>query len=322
MKLALRMRIGLGLTLCMSAALAIAAPPSNPSTAPDSSEKLDAEAMANKERAGRVLSAAAWDTLSEEVRHRRSSHRSNAIAALATIGVRADTLPLLQGALTDKDASIRRDAAVALGDMEAKSAKPELRKLLDDDCPEVAFTAASVLSKMGDHSGREIFIATLQGDRKGDGFVKSSLKSNFAKYRDPKQLAMTGAEEAAGALFGPFSMGIVVARELMKDRTASARALSATLLAQDSSPDAVQQLTLSLQDKNWAVRAAAAQALAKSPGNVSPDVFKPLLLDGNDSVRTIAAAGIIRLSGRAKPKDLSWPLTSPPAQVTAEVGRR
>ena len=133
---------------------------------------------------------------------------------------------------------------------------------------------------------------------------------------------MTGAEEAASALFGPFSMGIVVARELMKDRTASARALSATLLAQDSSPDAVQPLELSFKDKNWAVRAAAAQALAKSPGNVSPDVFKPLLLDDNDSVRTIAAAGIIRLSGRAKPKDLVWPVASSPAQVTAEAGHR
>jgi hypothetical protein len=170
---------------------------------------------------------------------------------------------------------------------------------------------------MGDRSGREIFISTLTGERKGEGFIKSSVKSNFAKYSDPKVIAITGVKEAAGAFLGPLPMGITIAQELMKDHGASARAACAALLAKDPSPDAVEELTQALKDKNWAVRAAAAQALAVSPGKVSADVFKPLLLDDNKTVREIAAAGIIRLTRSVRPTSLHWP--SGPPQMTAEA---
>jgi HEAT repeat protein len=261
----------------------------------------------------------AWDVLRADILSNRKTHRTNAIAALAVIGSRPDVLLLLEGALRDKDATVRKAAAVALGDMQAQAAKPSLRALLDDDSPEVGFAAASALWKMGDHSGREIFIATLGGESKGNGLVKSSLKSNLDKYSDPKRLAMTGVKEAAGAFLGPLPMGIAIAQELLKDRTASARAECAALLAKDPSPDAVQQLTQALTDKNWAVRAAAAQALAVSPAKVSSRVLELLLIDDNKAVRDIAAAGIIRLTSAVRPTTLHWPVLSP--EMTAQVKR-
>jgi len=206
---------------------------------------------------------------------------------------------------------------MALGDMKAEAAKPSLRALLDDESPEVGFAAANALWEMGDRSGREIFIATLAGDRKGDGAVKAGLKSNIAKYSDPKTLAMTGVKATAGAFFGPLPLGITIAQALLKDHTASARAECAALLAKDPSSDAVEELTQALSDKNWAVRAAAAQALAVSPGKVSPEVFEPLLIDDNKSVRDIAAAGIVRLTRATRPASLHWPVAPPP--VTAEA---
>ena len=260
---------------------------------------------------------AAWDVLRAEILSQKKTHRTDAIAALAVIGSRPDVLDLLEGALRDKQSIVRKTAAIALGDMQAEATKPSLRALLDDESPDVGFAAANALWKMGDHSGREIFIATLTGERKGEGLVKSSLKSNFAKYSDPKTVAMTGVKEAAGAFLGPLPMGITIAQELMKDHGASARAACAALLAKDPSPDAVEQLTQALADKNWAVRAAAAQALAISPGRVSPQVFEPLLLDDNKSVREIAAAGIIRLMGAARPASLHWLAVLP--QMTAEA---
>ncbi len=260
---------------------------------------------------------AAWDVLRAEIRSNKKTHRTDAIAALAVIGSRPDVLHLLEGALRDKQSTVRKTAAIALGDMQAEAAKPSLRALLDDESPEVGFAAANALWKMGDHSGREIFIATLTGERKGEGIVKSSLKSNIAKYSDPKTVAMTGVKEAAGAFLGPLPMGITIAQELLKDHGASARAACAALLAKDPSPDAVEQLTQALADKNWAVRAAAAQALAVSPGKVSPEVFEPLLLDDNNSVRDIAAAGIIRLRSAMRPAALHWPAIPP--QITAEA---
>ena len=260
---------------------------------------------------------AAWDVLRTEIRSHKKTERVDVIPALAIIGSRPDVLQLLYGALKDKHSTVRKTAAMALGDMQAEAAKPNLRALLDDESPEVGFAAANALWKMGDHSGREIFITTLTGERKGEGFVKSSMKSNLAKYSDPKTAAMTGVKEAAGAFLGPLPIGITIAQELLKDHGASARAACAALLAKDPSPDAVDELTQALADKNWAVRAAAAQALAVSPGQVSPDVFNPLLLDDNKTVRAIAAAAIIRLMHSTRPASLHWP-TAPP-QITAEA---
>jgi HEAT repeat protein len=262
---------------------------------------------------------AAWDVLRESIRSHKQTHRIEVIAALAVVGARQDVLQLLYGALKDKHPTVRKTAATALGDMQAEAAKPQLRALLDDESPEVGFAAANALWKMGDHSGREIFITTLTGERKGEGFVKSSMKSNLAKYSDPKVVAMTGVKEAAGAFLGPLPMGITIAQELLKDHGASGRAACAALLAKDPSPDAVEELTRALNDKNWAVRAAAAQALAVSPGKVSPQVFEPLLVDDNKTVREIAAAGIIRLMQALRPPALRWPAVPP--QTTTEAKR-
>lgn len=266
------------------------------------------------------LSAAAWDTLSQDVVSPHESHRSAALAALAAVGPRDDVLPLLKGALQDKNSLVRKNAAAALGDMQAHSAAPELRVLLDDPSPDVSFAAASALWKMQDRSGRNLLIATLSGTRKGDGIVKSEMKSTVERYRDPKQLAMMGARQAAGTFLGPGSIGIDLAQALMKDRGAQARAQCATLLAKDPSPEAIHELSRALDDKNWAVRAAAVQALAKSPGKVSADVFEPLLVDGSMQVRDMAAAGIIRITHAARPNDLNWPAVSAP-QTTEQAAK-
>lgn len=263
------------------------------------------------------LPDAAWDALSQDILSERESHRAAAVAALATIGQRDDVVALLKQALQDKQPLVRKNAATALGDMQARSAAAELRRLLDDPSPEVSFAAAGALWKMEDRSGRNLLIATLSGTRKGDGAVKSEMKTTVQRYRDPKQLAMMGARQAAGTFLGPASMGIGVAEELMKDHGASARAASATLLGKDPSTEAVHELTLALADKNWAVRFATAQALANSSGQVSPEVFEPLLIDDNMSVRDMAAAGVIRTSHATRPKNLRWPVP-PEAAATAE----
>jgi len=261
----------------------------------------------------------AWEVVKNDILSHRRTRRTTAIAALAVIGPRPDVLALLEEALQDRDATVRKTAAIALGDLQAQDSKPALRARLDDDSSEVEFAAANSLWKMGDRSGRGIFIATLSGENKGDGFVKSTVKSNFSKYSDPKSLAMTGVKEAAGAFLGPLPIGITIAQELMKDRTASARAECAALLAKDPSPEAVRELTQALADKNWAVRAAAAQALSVSPGKVSPDAFGPLLYDDNGTVRDIAAAGIIRLTHAARPERLHWSVQS--GQMTEQASR-
>jgi HEAT repeat protein len=84
--------------------------------------------------------------------------------------------------------------------------------------------------------------------------------------------------------------------EVMQDRSASARALSAILLGPDATLDALEQLQGALTDKNWIVRAAAAQALGSSRHRDQIQYLRPLLQDDKPAVRYMSAASIVRLS--------------------------
>jgi len=229
---------------------------------------------------------AAWNVLRDEIRTTEELTGQLQIAALAVIGSRPDVLVLLEEALRDRDATGRKTTAIALGDLQAQASQPALRALLDDESPEWSLLLPNALWKMGDRSGRGIFIATLSGENKGDGLVKSTVKSNFAKYSDPKSLAMTGVKEAAGH-FWAASDGITIAQELMKDHTAAARAECAALLAKDASPEAVRELTQALTDKNWGSGPQRLRRSQLSPGKVSPMSSDPLLNEITEPSETL-----------------------------------
>lgn len=105
-----------------------------------------------------------------------------------------------------------------------------------------------------------------------------------------------GAKEAASSLFGPAAWGIKVMEEITQDQTASARAMSAILLGLDANLDSLRQLQDALNDKNWIVRAASAQAWGASRHREQIKFLQPLLQDAKPAVRYLAAASIIQLS--------------------------
>jgi len=223
--------------------------------------------------------------------------RQEALAALGTLGNRRWAVKLVLAALDDKESSVRQIAARNLGQMRARSAIPKLREALDDESDSVSFAAAKSLWDMGDRAGRDIFIQVLEGERSNsNGLVKDKLETAKKRFQDPGQLAIIGAKEAASALFGPAAWGITVIQEATKDRSASARAMSAAVLGHDTGEDSIRELDDALWDKNWIVRAAAAQALGecKRPDQVRH--LKGLLWDAKPAVRYMAAASIIRLS--------------------------
>jgi HEAT repeat protein len=238
-----------------------------------------------------------WQILREGVNTHNAQHRAEAVAALGTIGPNRQVVALVEKALTDKDTSIRQLAARTLGEMQARTSIPKLRKALKDDSPQVSFAAAKSLWTMGDRSGRNVFIEILSGERSSsDGLLKGELDSTKKKFQDPKSLALIGAKEAASSLFGPAGWGISLLEEVHKDRSASARAMSAILLGPDASLDALRELQDALTDQNWIVRAAAAQALGTCHHRDQIQYLRPLLEDDKPAVRYMASASIIRLS--------------------------
>ncbi|MGB7025013.1 MAG: HEAT repeat domain-containing protein [Candidatus Acidiferrales bacterium] len=269
-----------------------------------------------------ALSRQAWAILDEGAASHSLRKRTDAIAALSSMQGDDKAIKLIENGLVDKNLDVRRIAASALGNMDAKEALPALKKATDDPDPTVSFAAAEALWKMGDRSGAEIFYAVVLGNRHAaHGAVSSNIDDAKKTLHDPKALALIGINEGSGALLGPFSESITIAEVLAKDRSSSSRALSATLLGQHPTPDAEKILEDALADKNIAVRAAAARALG---GFDDPALIKRLaplmgakgtpLIKPVDSVRYMASAAVLRLLRKQKS-------AAPATTASAKSGR-
>ena len=238
----------------------------------------------------------AWEVLATAVTDNKVSRRQNAIVAVSTIGTWSKAVSLVESLLRDNDSDVRALAAAALAEMNSRRSIPALRRILDDDSSVVKFAAAKSLWQLGDHSGREILTDVLQGDSSpSDGVIKSNLKDANKKLHSPKELAFAGINAASG-LLGPFSFGVTMAEQFATDKSASARALSASLLASDRDPASVRELRDALRDKNPAVRAAAAKALGRHPCRSVVEDLHSLLDENKDEVKYMAAASIVRIS--------------------------
>jgi HEAT repeat protein len=254
--------------------------------------------------ATRALSAAterrkAWACLTDGMAEKNYDRRAQAIAALGTIGLRPDVVQLIETGLNDKDAPVRQAAVEVLGTMKSRGSLSKLRAALDDHSALVSFAAAQALWAMGDKTGEDHFFEILDGDRKVSvGMVRGGLKQVHEELHDPTALAELGAEQAAGAFLGPAGFGVSAAIEMSKDKAAPARAVSARLLAVDTSDSAREVLREALQDKSWIVRAAAAEAFGARGSLNDIATLASLLDDPQKEVRYRAAAAIIRVTSR------------------------
>ncbi len=239
----------------------------------------------------------AWEVLKGGLAETNPDKRKQAVLALATIGPAPEVIDLLNESLRDKEIIVRQTAAAAIGENKIRGCMPNLRAALDD-VGEVAFTAAKALWDLGDRNGSGVLVDTYTGQSKKEpGMLESAVRDAKSKMRDPKKLAMIGVNEASGALLGPFSMGITMAQEAMKDGGAAGRALAITTLSQECSPRAVELMYWSLgADHNNLVRAATAKAIGKCGDGDAVEKLMPLLAEGNVAVRYMAAAAVVRLS--------------------------
>jgi HEAT repeat protein len=242
----------------------------------------------------------AWHTLTMGVTDSNPNKRKLAVAGLEAGGNHPKLVAMAETALLDKDVDVRQTAAAVLGVMKSQSSIPKLISALDDEAPEVSFTAAQSLWALGDHRGVEVFTEVLAGERSSSsGLVKSSLREAAHTLKNPAALTRLGVREGAGMFLGPFGMGFMVYDELRKDGSATARVFSTVALATDKDPKTIVSLEDALSDKNWIVRAAAAKALAERNSKASIPKVASLLDSDTEQARFAAAAVVIRLSAPA-----------------------
>lgn len=283
----------------------------------------DSAVVGDEEQAPVVLPAnaspeqrerAAWKLLSDALADaKRPQARIQALAALGLLrNPRSEKM--IVDAMGDVDVDVRTAAALAAGQTRDRNMTTPLRNLLDDKEPQVVFTAATTLWKMDDRSGEDVLMAVVDGDRKaGPTLLHGTEQDINRELHDPAAMAKMGAMQGAAMLLGPFGFGITAYEYIHKSGGDLARVSAIEALAQERTEPIHKELVAALQDKDLAVRAAAAKALVDYHDKPTQLAVYALLADSKQPVRLTAAAAYLRTTGVAGP--------GPAIVVRARMGR-
>jgi HEAT repeat protein len=227
-------------------------------------------------------------------------------------------LPVLQGALKDKDAAVRINALAVLGQIgkAAKAAIPDIARALEDKEMDVRMEAALTLGEMGPAAKSTIpaLLAALQGDelRLLEPLVAVTLGNIGPSAVPALQQALAGKDARlrrtaayALTLIGPKAAparGVLT--EALADAEADVRALAAKALGRigAEAKDALPKLHAALTDRDAAVRVNAALALWQIDASAAGlPVLTAALKEPQAFVREQACAALGTLGPKAAP---------------------
>lgn len=242
----------------------------------------------------------AWSLLEASLTQKSAARRVVAVRVLGHIPNDPHAIELAEKALKDKSSSVRTAAATSLGEMHASSADSSLKAVLNDKNFSVVMAAAHALLLLKDRVSYDVYYEVYTGERKNNSGM---IAQETQILHDPKQLAQMAFSEGIG--YVPFS-GIPwgAYQTIMKDRKGGVAAKAALLSALATDPEARSGkllLTVS-RNKNWALRVAALDAIAKRGDPALLPGIEPQLSDPKREVRLAAAATVIRLDDVAHAK--------------------
>lgn len=225
---------------------------------------------------------------------KHSDLRTQALAALGTMGTNVRAGHLIANAMNDDDLDVRTAAVLAAGQTKNRALIPNLRAKLDDKEPQVAFAAAVTLSKMNDRSGEDILMDVVDGDRKANsGLLNGTMHTMSKDLHNPSALAKIGALQGATMLLGPFGFGITAYEYVRKNGGESAHVIAITELSKTKTESHRELFVKALGDKDPAVRIAAAKALSDYHDKAAAISLVPLFDDTKPPVRLSAAAAYL-----------------------------
>ncbi len=223
--------------------------------------------------------------------------RKQAVQALGLIGPRQPYLGQLIDMLEDKDVEVRIAAISSMVDIKSPEVIAPLRKALEDDVPEVSFSAAKALWALNDPAGREALLLVFEGESKmNSNYLSRKTRESLRMFRTPKRLMMFVFRKGAGSVGVPgLGRGLSSLEGMLIDGELTGRAGTALLLSNDNDPRVVAALREGLSDKTWTVRAASAHAIAVQNNIALQADLIPLLDDKKEAVRVRASAAYLRL---------------------------
>lgn len=234
---------------------------------------------------------AAWKLIRSGVKSTDTDERVIAVGVLGLLLDDRKAGELAEHALADAKPEVRSAAATALGKMRSTDSVPKLKQTLADKEIPVVLAAARALLEMKDKAGYQVYYEILTGERKGS---EGLIAQQTAILHDPKKLAELGFEQGIG--YVPFaSMGWDALRVILKNDSSPVRAAAAKMLADDPDPNSAKALVNATHDKNWIVRVAALEAIAKRGDPTLRVKVEPSMQDPKREVRYAAAATVVHL---------------------------
>jgi HEAT repeat protein len=239
----------------------------------------------------------AWSMLTSHAAPDKSQQdRIQALAALSSMGVDPRAEHLIGQAITGHDMDVRTAAILAADKTKNPQLIDELRAALDDKEPQVAYAAATTLWKMHDSSGEDLLLAVVAGDQPvKPGKIKREKHKAAKELHNPRTLATMGIEHGGGFFLGPFGFGLKAIEFIHKNGGDPDRAAAVDFIAEEHTEEVHAALIDALDDKDFAVRAAAARALGNWPGRDTANHLRKLFDDDRTAVRLTAAASFIRV---------------------------
>lgn len=259
----------------------------------------------------------AWTILSDAAKD--AKHSQTRIQALAAIGMlrNAQSEKMISDGMNDADLDVRTAAVLAAGQTKDRNLAADLRARLDDKEPQVAFAAATTLWKMGDRSGEDILMAVVDGDRSASPTLLHGTEHQLSRdLHSPGTLARLGAVQGAYMLLGPFGYGLTAYEYIHRNGGDLSRVNAIELIAQEKTEPVHRELIEALGDKDPAVRAVSAKALADYHDESTAQAIFPLLADAKYPVRLTAAASYLRTTG------VPGPVQDSPAVPAKPAGRK
>jgi len=248
------------------------------------------------------LKEQAWTMLSNALADaKHPDTRSQGLAALGMLGSNPRSLKMIEDAMADHDVDVRTAAVIAAGQTKSPAITTAVRRMLDDKEPQVAYAAALGLWKMNDHSGEDILMAVVDGDRRSSPTLINGTEHTMSKdLHSPSTLAKIGALQGASMLLGPFGIGITAYEYIRKNGGNSARASAIEALSEEKTEPLRKEFVAALDDKDPSVRASAAKALDSYHDPETSAAIAKLFDDSKNPVRLTAASAYL-ISTNASP---------------------
>ncbi len=232
--------------------------------------------------------------------------RAQALKALGMVGRNEEMIRGLVDHLEDKDVKVRIAAISTIVDLKENSAIVGLQKrLIVDDVPEVAFSAAKALYMLNDPQGKIALEAMFAKEMKtGSNIFRSTVRDLMRTLKTPRSAMLFALRNGVGYIPVPgLGEGVGAAIDLLTDGDLSARANVVLLMVTDKSEESKALVTTALADTDWTVRAAGIQALAMLNWVEFLPKLESLLDDKKEKVRFRAAAAYLRLTTLAEKKN-------------------